>query len=257
VKTLVYTLATGDSRFYRQAIRCIDSLRHVGYKGDIGVIADRPDFLTARTYLGALKCATSARAAGHWQAVQAKTRAYTQFNPLQYDAILFLDSDILAIRSIDPLFDRVLRGKMHHFAFGKGNMLGPSGAKDRLGGAAERRIAAVLHAANVGTFCFIPSTVEKDVFIPWRAEMKKIDGDLRCPEQQCLNICRLRGQVRAALFPPGTVCFPACTPPPNPSGKHVLERYVDPVCCLLHYCGPSGRGPQLMERDYKEITGHR
>lgn len=97
MKPLVYTTAFGDDTYYRLAAAMFRSLRLRGYAGDACLLCDREPGLPAALGVEPVRVDLSRHSL-----VKARLAALKDISG--HDRILFVDSDVVFLRSPEPLF---------------------------------------------------------------------------------------------------------------------------------------------------------
>ena len=242
-RTLVYLVAIGilDGRYLTAVRQCVNSLRtHGSYSGDVVVLTDaasasaleervpsadlvvlEEDFLAAG--LDGRPIVDRYRT--------ARLRAHRVLPLSNYDTIMYLDADILAVRSIMPLFQGVDSLRVAR-QFEPMSNPGFSALfdDDELERARWRR------GINSGTYV-VPSEQLAAVLEGWWRELDGHPGG-PCYDQDGLNALVLRERVLSAPLPSSSVAFPL---------RANFAAHFSPQTRLLHYCGNADLAFELMD----------
>jgi len=247
MKTLIYTLAGGpDPRFVLNVKMLTASLRKTGYAGDIAVITPDPAQYTG---LDVRPIPVRPGRTHRWSVIQLKTAAFPLLKPAEYEAILFLDSDILAVRDVTPFFTHMRNAGQPCFATDPSNLGSEAGVSHMVRHATLCKIAG-RPAANTGCFC-ITNRMAKTFIPAWRTMYPRVSGSWHCPEQQSLNGAWVLRKVSLRLYPRSWVEYPACNWDVCRRGKPIVIHTED--CKLLHFCSVvRGSGHQYMTRYFNE-----
>jgi hypothetical protein len=227
MKTLIYLASLGVPAYRRMTELCIRSLRGVGgYRGPIlvftnnGYEAGDQDIEVAQAPSGLDRFALTG----------FKVAAATSIATADYDRILWLDCDMIAVDEIAPLFSL---GAHHVCAMEEEpwtRMTDPS-CGDCLS-AAERRKAGRRWGINTGCLSF-PGPIFQHSTELWRREMEIRRPVLtHWPDQTPFNALVLSGRIPYRRFPRGWIDMP-------PMYYWYGGRLrVTEKTLLLHFCWP-------------------
>jgi hypothetical protein len=228
MRTLVY-LACFSNPVYAEATRlCIASLRGPGrYRGDIAVLTDGtfPEGAPGVTVhrLPATKDTLEIR--------NAKLGAARILDAARYDRILWLDSDVIAIDDVAPLFAFFRRGLAagDERPFNTLRAVSVGGCLSRW----ERLRHRFRWGINAGVFCVEASLFGRYLDL-WHAEIQRYRASLsRWIDQPPLNALIVRRRIEFTPYPRGWIELPLLYELMG-TGRRFVQR---PETKLLHYCG--------------------
>jgi hypothetical protein len=228
MRKLVYLACFSDPVYAEAARLCITSLRGSGrYRGDIAVLTDGvfPEGTPGVTVhrLPATRDAFGIR--------NAKLGAARILDATRYDRILWLDSDVIAIADVAPLFSFLHRGLSagDERPFNTLRAVSVGGCLSRW----ERLRHRFRWGINAGVFCVEASLFGRYLDL-WRAEIARYRASLhRWIDQPPLNALIVRRQVEFTPYPPGWIEHPLLYELMGKGRKFTLR----PETKLLHYCG--------------------
>lgn len=100
MKKLAYLVSFGKDYFHKLAELSVESLTKTGFDGDIVVLSDRPyNFKGAQTIV--LNTTFNHKYDPH----MCRARLHQYMDVTSYDVVLYLDTDVIAIRDINPIFE--------------------------------------------------------------------------------------------------------------------------------------------------------
>lgn len=237
MKTLIYSVATGSSKYFEMARRMFKSLRLSGYAGEAILLSDYPEFTEEAMRDLDVAVLRVPRAASFADGLIYRARHADLCSLRRYDAVMYLDADILVIKPLDQVF-----------AFAEKMGITMSGADVNIAqphtGAlltpAEKTTARVQNTIgfNTGAFCVMSRDCDH-FFRAWLAGWETathIRDNLA--DQQVMNCLAFRGTVHVSRWPWSWVDYPlwveglkrsrAVTVAPRQGAK------------LVHFCGPPG-----------------
>jgi glycosyltransferase involved in cell wall biosynthesis len=250
---LIYLVAVGalEPRFIQAVEDCVDSLRRFGnFGGDIVVVTDCADaaFSAAlRREATLLRVAEhELREAAHGRAgieryLAARLRFPHLFDVRPYEQVMYLDSDILAVRDLTPLFsDR------DHFRYACEFQSMDSAGFNGCLSVLERQEARLRRGINSGTFV-VPASYLGECLRTWQSVLDALPHALGY-DQPALNATILRGLIRAQPLPYFTVAYPLL-------GNFATHYRAH--ARLLHFCGNVDRKFARMHEQYEDLLAGR
>jgi len=237
MRTLVYLACFRDPVYVEATRLCIASLRGAGrYDGEIAVLSDGsfPEGTEGVTVhrLPETKDAFGIRS--------SKLGAARVLDATRYDRILWIDSDVIAIDDVAPLFSFVRKGLAagDERPFNTLRVESVGGCLTRW----ERLRHRFRWGINAGVFCVEASLLGKYLDL-WQAEVERCRARLhRWVDQPPLNAMIVRKQIEFTPYPPGWIELPLLY---EFLGRGLKFRR-QPQTKLLHYCGHPDKQEMLL-----------
>jgi len=228
MRRLVYLACFRDPVYVEAARLCIASLRGPGrYDGDIAVLSDGsfPEGTPGVT-IHRLPAASDV-----FGIRSAKLGAARVLDVARYDRILWLDSDVIAVGDVAPLFAFLRRGLAAGDERPFNTLRAPSvgGCLSRW----ERLRHRFRWGINAGVFC-AEAGVFGEYLDLWHAEIERYRASLhRWIDQPPLNALIVRRRIEFTPYPPGWIELPLLYEFMGKGRRFKLR----PETKLLHYCG--------------------
>lgn len=103
MRKLAYLVTFGKPFFYQLAELAVDSLLKTGFDGDIVVLSEHPyEFKGAQTIL------LNRRFNHKYEPHMCRSRLHEYVEMSNYDVVLYIDTDVIAIRDTTPIFEETL-----------------------------------------------------------------------------------------------------------------------------------------------------
>jgi len=246
---LIYLICywNNDPMWVEMTTMCVTSLRKLGnYKDKIVIMTDHNQaFMSCdlgdNTEVLNVSSNEIIETSNHRNGAEcfyvAKQKFYKFFDVSPFNKVLYLDSDILVINDIHPLFNI---SEDFHYAREYLPMNSPwfNGCLDE----DEKEQANWVRGANAGTFC-VPSNMFSSYMQLWLRSICEFPSAVAY-DQPVLNALIFRNKISAKPFADYTVAFPQ-----QQTFSHQLRKQTS----ILHYAGNKNRAVTMMKQHYKEL----
>lgn len=224
-KQLIFMVCFGDAVYKQMATNCIQSLVSPGnFGGDIVVLTDNSTWdFGSRAKTIAVNLPPDIL-----EIKKFKTQAAKHINLKEYDKVLGMDIDMVAIRDVSPLFDfddkalHVME-EYPHIRMNAESCGGKLSFRNRL-------LGAFYWGKNSGLFCAKSDSFERYMQIWDRAIAQKRKLLRKWKDQPVLNYLILRGDIPCIVYPREYILMP------NMFGWFGGEVKITKNTIILHHC---------------------
>lgn len=248
MSNLIYLVAVGanDSRFYESVGWCVTSLRRWGgFTDDIlvvtdnasalrGVINDQANILEVDPEL--LSDPSHARAERD-KYLMARLRVHHHVDLTPYNTVMYVDSDVLAISDVRPLFDRVTE-------FRYSREFQPMSAPMYNGALSEDELAEAKWVRGINSGIFVCPAADLPTSLDAWKRVLDSEPSADAYDQPALNALVLRKLIPARPMPAFSVAYPLHSD---------FADHLRPQTPLLHYCGNRRKKFARMKRHFEAL----